>query len=484
MGTLQNNKLINKYGVIRTSSNNDIVDMFGNLRTSSHFVDCKTVDTYGNLGCASFGATPIGYYNTNGNTNIHALTYTYDYQTFGGNFTPTVVNEFGCLPGYHIIYAGVISGIQTMRIASSSNVIGEFNGGGTVIFTGNNTYSNPTNIEASDAHLVLGTLTGTSGSIALSNTLVYGGATLDMLGAYTSFTTLVKNIECLVNSTVNIQGSGICGQGMFNLKQGANSVGGTINLTDSIVLQGNLFGSQPTASINISDGATWDNNGFALSTPFNLNGCGWCDATGAQQGALRFLQTTGVNDFISPVNIETESCAKFATGTTTTFAGTLSGSAPFIIDSVDGTPSLTTEVYFTKSTNTYTGDLTIKNVVVRPITTSLTTANIVLKDSGFLQTASVAAGYTVNNITVDTANAGLHVIGVTTNSVGKITTNVFSAPNGFTVNMLSPLGAAGTYDILVANTSHTNVLPTLGVNTTTKNVTFAWVGNTLKATLS
>jgi hypothetical protein len=130
--------------------------------------------------------------------------------------------------------------------------------------------------------------------------------------------------------------------------------------------------------------------------------------------------------------------------------------------------------------------MTVKNVVVRGATTSLSQADINLSNQGFLQTSSLAAGYNVSDVVVSTADSGIHVVnlGTTNNTCGKILAESFSAPDGFTVNVLAPLSFSKTYDILVVSGAHTTTLPTVGVNTTGKAVSFAWVGGTLKMTLA
>lgn len=484
MGTFQINKIVNRNGEIRTPSDTDIVDMYGNIKTSAQFKQCKVPDIYGNLGCLIL--TPIGYYNGQANTDTpHILTYTYDYQSFGGNYTPANIVEFGCLVNYHIIFTGVIAGLQYMRIAGSDDSLGEFNGGGTVIFTGANTYNNVTYIQAPDATLVLGTLTGTSGSIAASEAWVENGATLDMLGAYTSYTNVVKNLTSIAGSTTNVKGPGVCGQGMFKIKQStSSSIGGTINIEDAILLQDNLWGGQATSSINVLDGGTFEYSTFTNSVKVNINGCGWCDASNVQQGAIKLNSNLTIS---SAINVQSSACIKSAAGVVTTFDNPLTGSEPLLITTTDGLPSASTKVYFTDTASTYSGIMSVKNLVVRPSTTALDATDFNLSDSGFLQTSATTAGYNVSDIIVSTANAGISVVptSVTVNNVcGKILAETFSAPNGFTVNAYSNLKTAGTYDILVVSGTHTTTLPIVGINTTGKTLSFAWVGNTLKMTLA
>jgi hypothetical protein len=486
MGTLNNNKLINKYGVIRTNTNSDVVDIYGNIRTSSQFKNCKVVDIYGNVGCMTL--TPIGFYNGQANTNTpHILTYTYDYQTFGGNYTPPNIVEFGALAGYHIVFTGVISGLQVMRIAGSDDSLGEFNGGGTVIFTGNNSYSNITYIQGPDAHLVLGTIDGTSGSIFASEAWVETGATLDVLGAYTSFTSVIKSLTSIAGSTTNYKGPGVCGQGMFNLNQsGSGVMNGTLNIENAIVLQKTNCSSGPNGLFNILDGGTLEYNNFTNNLRINLYGCGWCDAAGVEQGALSLKFTQTIDSII---NVADSACIKTATGITSTFAKPLTGSAPLELSNIDGTSSLSTKMFFTDVTGgtTYNGVITVKNLVVRAESTTLAAADFLLTNNGFLQTSRVTAGYTVDDITISTPESGISVFptSITLNNVcGKIFASSFSAPNGFTVNAYSNLKVAGTYDILVVSGAHTTTLPTVGENTTGKAISFAWVGGTLKMTLA
>jgi hypothetical protein len=485
MGTLNNNKLINKYGVIRNNTNSDVVDIYGNLRTSSQFKNCKVVDIYGNVGCMVL--TPIGFYNGNANTNTpHTLTYTYDYQSFGGNYTPPNIVEFGAIPDYNIVFTGVISGLQVMRIAGTAEALGDgLFGGGTVIFLGDNTYNNQTIIQ-SGATLVLGSIDGTSGKAALSETWVYGNSTLDILGAYTSYTTVIKSLVSTAGSTANFKGSGVCGEGMFNLKQGVSSIGGIINIDDAILQQSNLWGTQPTGLINVLDGGTLEYTTFANSVKTNINGCGWCDAAGVQQGALKLTSSVTID---SAINVEDSACIKSATGITSTFAKPLTGSAPLELSNINGTSSTSTKMFFTDATGgtTYNGVMTVKNLVVRAESTTLATADFLLTDNGFLQTSRVTAGYTVDDITISTPESGISVFPTSTtlnNVCGKIFASSFNAPNGFTVNAYSNLKTNGTYDILVVSGAHTTTLPTVGENTTTKNLSFAWVGNILKMTLS
>lgn len=486
MGTLNNNKLINKYGVIRTNTNSDVVDIYGNIRTSSQFKNCKVVDIYGNVGCMTL--TPIGFYNGNANTNTaHILTYTYDYQTFGGNYTPPNLVEFGCIPDYHIVFTGVISGLQNMRISGTAEALGDgLYGGGTVIFLGDNTYNNDTIIQAG-ATLVLGSIDGTSGKTALSEVWVYGGSTLDVLGAYTSFTSVIKSLTSIAGSTTNYKGPGVCGQGMFNLNQSASGVmNGTINIEKAIVLQKTNCSSGPSGLFNILDGGTLEYNNFTNNLRINLYGCGWCNAAGVEQGALSLKFTQTIDSII---NVADSSCIKTATGITSTFAKPLTGSAPLELSNIDGTSSLSTKMFFTDVTGgtTYNGVITVKNLVVRAESTTLATADFLLTNNGFLQTSRVTAGYTVDDITISTPESGISVFPTSTtlnNVCGKIFASSFSAPNGFTVNAYSNLKVAGTYDILVVSGAHTTTLPTVGENTTGKAISFAWVGSTLKMTLS
>jgi hypothetical protein len=483
MGTFQINKIVNRNGEIRTPADTDIVDMYGNIKTSTQFKQCKVPDIYGNLGCIIL--TPIGYYNGHANNNTpHILTYTYDYQTFGGNYTPTNIVEFGCIPNYHIIFTGVISGIQNMRISGTAENLGDgLFGGGTVIFLGDNTYNNDTIIQPG-ATLVLGSIDGTTGKIALSEVWVYGGSTLDVLGAYTSYTTVFKDIVSAVGSTTNFEGPGVCGQGMFNLKQSlAGIMRGTINIKNATALQNNNFSSGAEGVFNILEGGTLEYNNFGNSARFNLYGCGWCDAAGVEQGALSLKFTQTINSIIY---VEDSSCIKTINGITSTFTNALHGSQPLELSTIDGTSSLSTKIFFNSVDSSYSGVMTVKNVVVRGATTSLSQADINLSNQGFLQTSSLAAGYNVSDVVVSSADSGIHVVnlGTTNNTCGKILAESFSAPDGFTVNVLTPLTVSKTYDILVVSGAHTTILPTVGVNTTGKAVSFAWVGGTLKMTLA
>jgi hypothetical protein len=486
MGTLNNNKLINKYGVIRNNTNSDVVDIYGNLRTSSQFKNCKVVDIYGNVGCMVL--TPIGFYNGQANTNTpHILTYTYDFQSFGGNYTPPNIVEFGAIPDYNIVFTGVISGLQVMRIAGTAEALGDgLFGGGTVIFLGDNLYNNVTNI-MSGATLVLGTIDGTSGKVAVSETWVYTGATLDILGAYTSYTTVIKSLVSTVGSTTNFEGPGVCGQGMFKLKQSlAGIIRGTVNIKNATVLQDSNISNGTDGSINVLEGGTFEYNNFLNSGTYNIHGCGWCDAAGVQQGALSMKFTQTINSII---NVQDSSCIKTATGITSTFENSINGSAPLELSSLDGTSSKSTRMFFndTSGGSSYSGVMTVKNLVVRAESTTLAAADFILTDNAFLQTGRLTAGYTVDDITISTPESGISVFPTSTtlnNVCGKIFASSFNAPNGFTVNAYSNLRTNGTYDILVVSGAHTTTLPTVGENTTTKNLSFAWVGNVLRMTLS
>lgn len=357
----------------------------------------------------------IGYLNYPGTTHIDS--WVNNNQYIATNRTPTAAATIGALDGYTIIEGGVIGGTQQLAVAGPATSLGEFNGGGTVIMTANNTISGLTTVQTG-AVLQLGlNLDSDTGRVAAVT--VQFGAELDVVGANTA--NFTKTGALTNGGTTNWTGPGVCGLGIMQVG-GAVANTGTINIDDSY-FRAATGGISGTGTINVLDGGTLGTNSLpiAATQTVNINGCGFCAANGVPQGAI-LLEGTGVT-YAARVNVITEACIKTSGTANTTMSGLLTGSAPLTIGTIGtAVPSAITAI--TNSNNTYNGVLTIDSTTLNQsgATNALQYADIRLENSGRLSNGS---GTGINIASIGGTDAAAYY-------VGSLNNNLYIKDNGET----------------------------------------------------
>ena len=181
--------------------------------------------------------------------------------------------------------------------------------------------------------------------------------------------------------------------------------------------------------------------------------------------AVRIRQSTNGTD---------DGTIEWASSATQTISGVWSGSRPVIIS---GTGPLTLT-----GANTRTGTTTVKSGAKLALANTNPAPHTV-ESGGTLSSDSSQSGTTAA-LTFSAAGSKYEVNALTASSVSRLTATALTAASGFTVDMLGALDS-GTYTILACTASLPSTLPTIGTNTTGKQVAFAWVAGTgLVATVS
>jgi hypothetical protein len=288
-------------------------------------------------------------------------------------------------------------------------------GSGLLIASGANTHTGNITLQAG-TKLQLGldctnTQTWSKGSATINNS-----ATLTQFASMPNNTVVVENLNN-VGGTYNLTGCGTCGVGGKYSTIGVTNTGGTINLDKVYWRNSNIWSGVGT--VNVKDGATL---GLSLQPPaagtvVNINGCGWCDASGVTQGALNTVSpTTNTN---LKIKVQSASCIKVNGGTNSLFSGVLSGSAPLTVSSL-GTSGLPI-VGFANTANTYYGTLTFNGVNVDAnYGNSLQYADVVLENGARL---SSSATQTIGSLSSSDPTTSWNIGG---------TTNCFIKANGVT----------------------------------------------------
>jgi hypothetical protein len=463
MSSLINSKLVTPCGEITNPLAGGYMDAAGNVQGALGFMSNRVVDAAGNMGTlesvgplncefdlstigSSFEPGPwemqLGLVETSrGNNGIIST-------SFPANAASPTLSSFVSVnaTGY---MQGIVSGTGTWTIRSGPDTIDGVNyaGAGLLVTTGANTHTG--NIVAqAGTKLQLGadctnTTTWSKGSMTIN-----ANATVTQFASMPNNTVVVENLNNM--GTYNLTGCGTCGVGGKYSTIGVTNTDGTINLKDVYWRNTGIWSGIGT--VNVKDGATLglSNQPPATGTVVNINGCGWCDASGVTQGALNTVSpTTNTN---LKIKVQSASCIKVNGGTNSLFSGVLSGSAPLTVSSL-GTSGLPI-VGFANTANTYYGTLTFNGVNVDAnYGNSLQYADVVLENGARL---SSSATQTIGSLSSSDPTTLWNVGG---------SNNVFIRDNGVTtfagrLNMTGSIGnvwlEGGSDNVLtLTNTGHT-----------------------------
>ena len=344
MSALITDKLVTPCGQLGNSTTPNVVDYAGNLKSSLQFIANKIVDYAGNLG--SLVSAAIGYYNSPGTT--HRLTWTTDMQDLATQNSASTSATIGALAGYTIINSQPISTNGLLTVAGPSTTLGPFNGGGKVILTNGNASAGGTLVQLG-AHLQIGTKTTITGTI--SGAMSVSGI-LDLFGSHTSPLQPTGLMTIGATGIVNVEGSGLNGQGMINVGSANGAVGSVINLKNSFTT---VFNAPMNGTVNVLDGATLKSG--AISGTVNLNSCtgGWKNSSGVKSPNIEF---TGAGFTGGTINVGT--CGGTLQGSSVV-TGILTGSGPLQMGFL-GEPGITSPRF---NGTAYTGTATVYGSQVR-----------------------------------------------------------------------------------------------------------------------
>lgn len=379
MSALIQDKLITPCGAITNPTAGGYIDAAGNIVGSPGFLPNMVVDVAGNLGTISSAiqcllsggsaaispVTHIGVLNYPGTT--HVDTWTSDMQVISTNRSPSAAATIGAIDGYSIVYAGAMSGSQSLTVAGTNRWLGEYFGGGTVIMTGTSTINGPGTVDAT-ATLQMGLdPTATTGTTAQAFTV---NGTLNQYGAYAPIRNVIGAGNTVnTGGVVNIEGPDQCGLGMISSQWTSVAAGGTWNVTNAWSTVSNT-GMNGTFNINEGASVLW---GPSYSGTVNLNSPrGWKNAACVEQPNLL---VPGGGTFTGKLNIGPLGGEVGSTGGSTySFNPTLSGSGPLQI----GPTTNSSGVILQGNGTAYTGDVTIYSAQVQPSGNALVNSKVIL----------------------------------------------------------------------------------------------------------
>ena len=391
MSALITDKLVTPCGNTTTAAAGGYLDAAGNVFGSPGFLPNYVIDYAGNLGTipvannCSFIATIIGSAIEPGPWEIQQGTA----ETIGahlGEITTNYINA-GNLTNFAsantIGYmAGNIGGTGTFTIQNGPQSIGgtTYGGNGLTIFTGVNTCNGLLNMEPG-TKIQLGEDCSNVTTRWAGNMTIGQGATATQMTSYTATTFLTQGL--INNGTYNVKGCGTCGAGGLGL---ATTVvnNGVINIDDAMWRNQSTWSG--TGTVNVLDGGTFQlvGNAIGSTTRININGCGWCNASGVQVGAIN-ATTTGFT-YQARIHVQSAACIKTNQNVNMEFAGLLTGSAPLTVSNL-GTPKPNGIVAFTNTANPYFGTMTVDGTTISQSTNnSLQYAKIVLANGGRIGT--------------------------------------------------------------------------------------------------
>jgi hypothetical protein len=139
------------------------------------------------------------------------------------------------------------------------------------------------------------------------------GAVINIVGANPEpgrgATTAFLNNQ--LGGVITVKGPGICGQGVFDHRESFTN-NGTITIDDSkYYMYSTSTFNGGTGSITVLDGGTYANNGVSIPASSNtlyLNGCGWCNASNIQEGALLYGAWSTTSTINAPIVLQSETC--------------------------------------------------------------------------------------------------------------------------------------------------------------------------------
>lgn len=253
------------------------------------------------------------------------------------------------------VYTGVVSGSGIWLIKGTAEAIAgtTYNPNGLLIVTNANT-NTATTVEGG-AIVQLGyDLNTTKGSFG-GTTTVNAGGIVNVIGA--DETARVAIGSFVNNGSLNFTGKDSCGEGYFRNNGVFTNTGLiTIDKAKFQLVNSTTFGVG-NGNILVKNGSTFKQNGVNLpaSQTFQLNGCGKCNASGIEEGALLYGGSTTI---ASPIFLQSDVCIKAVNAGVTTFSGKLTGSSKLTIgNSIDTLTAKYGTISFTNNANAFTGAL-------------------------------------------------------------------------------------------------------------------------------
>lgn len=483
MSALITTNLATYSGKFGDTSTTDLVDITGTLKTSPQFLTNFAVDYTGNIGALSvldctLLASIIGSAIAPGPWEVQVGTT----ETIGSN-NSTNTNNY--VAPFSIFVAanttgymsGVLSGTSPVTIQGGTQSIGgtAYSGGGIIVTHGNNTITGVTTVQ-SGANLQVG-LDETNTTTKLGTLTTQADSNSTIFGAYTTNTFATQGLNNV--GTVNFIGPGICGQGMMIASTVVNS--GVINIDKASWRNQSTWSG--TGTVNVKNGGTFVLSSIPIgsTTRINLNGDGWCNASGVKIGALN-CTATGIT-YSARVNVQSASTIKLNTNMNVDFSGILSGSAPLKITTL-GTP-VNGIIHLLNTANTYFGTITVDGTTLNAsYGTALQYAKIVLANGGRLGT-NANSGATIASLASnssasywqsgDPVNNTIANNGITTYAGRLLWIGGQYAANYF-------LNGPATNELTMTGTGNTgNIYPRTGARLILQGATFTAPGGQVRA---
>ena len=337
------------------------------------------------------------------------------------------------------VYTGVVSGTGTWLIkAGPEDIAGTvYNGGGTLIATGANT--NTATLVESGAILQLGfDLDALRGSVGGTLTVQSGGV-VNVLGAddgtgRTAFAAIANSGE------INITGPEVCGEGNFR-NAGAFTNNGLITIDDAKFTFNNPTTITGTGIIRVEDGGTLFNGNIAMpaTQTLKLNGCGKCNATGNQEGALLYNSAVTI---ASPIEIESDTCMKSGGTGATVFSGVISGSSKLTLDNSADTFNKQGSARFSNANNTFTGDVVLRSTSLidnHPL--AFQYSNMIMEREGAIQSNQAMTFKSLSSDSPTTSIISWNVpITLTDNGITTFAGTIHTSSTGFNAVTLDGVG--------------------------------------------
>lgn len=343
------------------------------------------------------------------------------------------------------IYTGVVSGTGTWLIKGGPEDIAgtTYNGGGTLILTGNNTPSITTTIE-SGAIVQLGRdLNALTGAIASGTITVQAGAELNIVGANEAPGRAV--LGDLINSgNVTITGPDVCGEGNFR-NQGYWDNRSLVTIEDAKFSFNNPTPFTASAgTMQVLDGGTLDVKvPMPAAQTLQLNGTGKCSAFGLPQGALEYGAAVTI---AGPIEIQSDTLMTANGAGPTVFSGVLSGSSTLTLDNYAGTATSSGSATFSNAGNTFTGDLVIDSTTLQdshPL--AFDQSDVTMVGSGAIQTTNAITFKSLASASPNTTIITWSVpITLTDNGVTTFAGRIWSSQAGFNTVTIDGTGTEMT----------------------------------------
>ncbi|WP_159876427.1 autotransporter outer membrane beta-barrel domain-containing protein [Aquitalea denitrificans] len=315
-------------------------------------------------------------------------------------------------------YSGVLSNAAGK---TGSITISNSGTGGSVTFSGSNTYTGTTTIDGNATLALSGNGSISSSSAVIDNgsldiSATNSGASINSLSgngavALGSKTLTLSNANDTFAGVIAGSG-GLTVAGGNEILTGANTYSGstTISSGAGLTLSGN--GSLASTAVNIANGATLNDNNSGLSGAANLTA----------DGAL----TLGADEAIAQLNGATSGTVALGAHTLTignggSFAGVVSGTGGLTV--AGGNETLT-------GANTYSGSTTIRSGAGLTLSGNGSLANSTISDAGSLTLAANAAAKSLSG--AGTVNLGGNTL--TLNNAGDTFSGVIAGSGGLALN--------------------------------------------------